>query len=91
MKALLLCDAVVIEAQKNNNNEIETQAHQLLGVLYRRMDQTDKSISEYEKAIAISNNDAAKVEAQISLGDIYLKIVSTKGGRDLSPNGKLHF
>ena len=68
-----LCDAVVIAAEKNNNNEIETQAHKLLGVLYRRMDQTDKSISEYEKAIAISNSDAVKVEAQISLGDIYFK------------------
>ncbi len=66
-----LGNAVVLTAQTKHNNEIETQAHQLLGKAYRRMNQTDTSIAEYEKVISISSDDAAKSEAQICLGDIY--------------------
>ena len=66
-----LSDAIVLAAQEKHDNEIETQAHQLLGVLYRRMNQTDKSIAEYEKAFSVSNDDAIKGEVQVSLGDIY--------------------
>jgi tetratricopeptide (TPR) repeat protein len=66
-----LSDATILAAQTSRDNEIETRAHQLLGVIYRRMNQTDKSIAEYEKVISISNDDAAKSDAQISLGDIY--------------------
>jgi tetratricopeptide (TPR) repeat protein len=64
-------EAVILAAQTNNENEIETQAHELLGVLYRRMNQTDKSIAEYEKAVSIANNDADKCDALIRVGDIY--------------------
>ena len=66
-----LSDVTIVAAQTSRDNEIETQAHQLLGVLYRRMNETDKSIAEYEKAISVSTDDAAKGDAQISLGDIY--------------------
>jgi tetratricopeptide (TPR) repeat protein len=66
-----LSDAAILVAQTSHDNEIETQFHQLLGVLYRRLDQTDKSIAEYEKAISISTDDDAKGDAQMSLGDIY--------------------
>ena len=66
-----LGEATVVAAQTSKDIEIETQAHKLLGILYRRMDQTDKSITEYEKIISISTNDDAKGDAQISLGDIY--------------------
>ena len=66
-----LSDATILAAQASHDNEIETQAHQLLGVLYRRMNQTEKSIAEYEKAISISSDDDAKSDAQMSLGDIY--------------------
>jgi tetratricopeptide (TPR) repeat protein len=64
-------NAVVLTAQTSRDNEIESQAHQLLGVLYRRMKQTDQSIAEYEKAISVSTNDALRGDAQISMGDIY--------------------
>ena len=64
-------DAAVLAAQTSHDKKIETRAHQLLGVLYRRMNQTDKSITEYEKVISISTDDAARGDAQISLGDIY--------------------
>ncbi len=66
-----LSDATILAAQASHENEIETQAHKLLGVLYRRMNQTDKSIAEYEKAISVSTDDTARGDAQISLGDIY--------------------
>jgi tetratricopeptide (TPR) repeat protein len=66
-----LGDATVSAAQTSHDNEIETQAHKLLGIIYRRMNQTDKSIAEYEKIISISSDDDAKGDAQISLGDIY--------------------
>ena len=66
-----LADATVVAAQSNHNNEIETQAHKLLGILYGRMNQTDKSIAEYEKLISISTDDDARGDAKISIGDIY--------------------
>jgi len=66
-------NTAVLVAQKRHDNEVETQAHQLLGVLYGRMNQTDKSIAEYEKVISVSTDDAAKGDAQISLGDIYFE------------------
>ena len=66
-----LGEATVVAAQTSHNTEIETQAHKVLGIIYRRMNETDKSISEYEKIISISSDDNAKGDAQISLGDIY--------------------
>jgi tetratricopeptide (TPR) repeat protein len=70
---LRLGDAVVTAAHTEEENELEAQAHQLLGVLYRRMNQMDKSIAEYEKVIAVSTNDALRGDAQISMGDMYFK------------------
>ena len=70
-EGIRLSDATVLAAQASHDNEIETQAHQLLGALYRRMNQADKSIAEYEKAISVSTDDSAKGNAQINLGDIY--------------------
>ena len=70
-EGIQLSTAVIAAAQKDNDNEMETQAHKLLGVLYNRLDQTDKSIAEYEKIIATSTDDVEKSSAQISLGDIY--------------------
>jgi len=66
-----LSDATVLAAQTSHNDEIETQAHELLGVLYRRMNDTAKSISEYEKVISLSTDNFVRGRAQISLGDIY--------------------
>ena len=66
-----LGDATVSTAQNDHNSEIETQAHLLLGVLYRRMNQMEKSIAEYDKAISLTGDDFIKGSAQISLGDIY--------------------
>ena len=66
-----LGDVTVAAAQNNHNSEIETQAHLLLGVLYRRMNQMEKSIAEYEKAISLTGDDFIKGSAQINLGDIY--------------------
>jgi tetratricopeptide (TPR) repeat protein len=66
-----LGDATVLAAQTSHKSDIETQAHLLLGVLYHRMNETDKSVAEYEKAISISSDDFVKGEAQISLGDMY--------------------
>ena len=66
-----LSEATISAAQTSHENEIEAQAHKLLGVLYRRMSQTDKSIAEYEKVISVSSDDATRGDAQISLGDIY--------------------
>jgi cellulose synthase operon protein C len=67
-----LGDAVVMAAQKNNERTIESQAHLLLGELYYRTNEIEKSVDEYEKAISLSNDDLAKGEAQIRLGDIYV-------------------
>jgi tetratricopeptide (TPR) repeat protein len=75
-------DAVIVTAKNNSENVIETQARQLLGELYRRMNQTDKSIAEYEKAIAISKNDDAKCDAQIRVGDIYFADGQFKKARE---------
>jgi tetratricopeptide (TPR) repeat protein len=69
--AVRLSEATVLAAQTHHDNEIESKAHHLLGVIYRRIKQTDKSISEYEKEISISTDNGAKGDAQISLGDIY--------------------
>jgi TolA-binding protein len=66
-----LGEATVAAAQTSHDTEIETQAHKVLGSIYRRMNETDKSISEYEKIVSISADDDAKGDAQISLGDIY--------------------
>jgi TolA-binding protein len=66
-----LGEATVSASQTSHNTEIETQAHKVLGIIYRRMNQPDKSIAEYEKLISISTDDDAKGDAQISLGDIY--------------------
>jgi tetratricopeptide (TPR) repeat protein len=66
-----LGDATVLAAQATHEREIETQAHLVLSVLYRRMNQTDKAIAEYEKAISLTGDDFVKGEAQISLGDVY--------------------
>jgi TolA-binding protein len=66
-----LGEATISASQTSHNTEIETQAHKVLGIIYRRMNQPDKSIAEYEKLISISTDDDAKGDAQISLGDIY--------------------
>ena len=66
-----LSDATVLAAQTNHNDEIETQAHELLGKLYLRMNDTAKSIAEYEKVISLSPDNFVRGQAQISLGDIY--------------------
>lgn len=66
-----LGEATVSAAQTSHNTEIETQAHKVLGIIYHRMNQTDKSIAEYEKLISISTDDDAKGDAQINLGNIY--------------------
>ena len=66
-----LGDATVTAAQVNHNDEIESQAHELLGMFYRRMNDTVNSIAEYEKVISISNDNFIKGEAQARLGDIY--------------------
>jgi TolA-binding protein len=68
-----LSDATVLAAQTSHNDEIETQAHELLGVLYRRMNDTAKSIAEYEKVILLSTDNFVRSQAQISLGDIYFE------------------
>ena len=62
---------VVAAAQTDHENEIEAQAHALLGVLYRRMKQTEKSIAEFEKVITVSTNDATRSDAQIKMGELY--------------------
>ncbi len=64
-------EATISAAQTSDENEIETQAHQLLGLLYRRMKQIDKAVMEYEKVVALSTDKEIKADAQITLGDIY--------------------
>jgi tetratricopeptide (TPR) repeat protein len=66
-----LAEQTVSDAIKNNEDEIETQTHLLLGVLYNNSNQPDKAIAEYEKGIEIAGDNDIKSEAQISLGKVY--------------------
>ena len=66
-----LGDMTVKSAHADHEWDIETQAHLLLGLCYRRKNDLEKSIAEYEQAIATSKDDFVKSQAQISLGDIY--------------------
>ena len=69
-EGIRLSDATVLSAHSSGEKKIEGQAHQLLGLLYRRTKQTEKAILEYEKTIALSSDNELKRDAQVSLGDI---------------------
>ena len=66
-----MCESTITAAQASDDSKIETQAHHILGRLYLQEKQTDSAVVEYEKEIALSNDDNAKVEAQMNLGSIY--------------------
>jgi tetratricopeptide (TPR) repeat protein len=66
-----MCESTISAAKASNDNKIETQAHRILGRLYLQEKQTDKAVMEYEKEIALSDDDNTKVEAQLNLGSIY--------------------
>ncbi|RPI02367.1 MAG: hypothetical protein EHM64_14075, partial [Ignavibacteriae bacterium] len=68
-----LSQAAGTTAQAIGDRDSETQAHLLLGILYRRMNPTEKSIAEYEKAVSISRDDDVRGNAQISMGDIFFE------------------
>ena len=70
-ECIRLSEATISAAQTSRDVEIEAQAHQLLGSLYRRMKQNDKAVIEYEKVVTLSADEESKADAQISLGDIY--------------------
>jgi len=66
-----MCDSTITAAKASGNGKIETQAHHILGRLYLQEKQTDKAVAEYEREIALSNDDNEKVEVQMNLGSIY--------------------
>jgi tetratricopeptide (TPR) repeat protein len=66
-----MCESTITAAKASDDRKIETQAHHILGRLYLEENQTDSAVVQYEKEIALSNDDNAKVEAQMNLGSIY--------------------
>ncbi len=66
-----MCDSIISAAKLSDDNKIETQAHRILGRLYLQEKQTDKAVMEFEKEIALLNDDDTKAEVQMNLGSIY--------------------
>ena len=63
----------VAAAREHHEREIEAQAHFLLGSLYRKTDQLEKAVAEYDTVCAVSRNDELRGETRIELGDMYFK------------------
>jgi tetratricopeptide (TPR) repeat protein len=66
-----MCESTITAAKANNDIKIEIHAHRILGRLYLQQKQIDKAVVEFEKGIALSDDDDMKVEAQMNLGSIY--------------------
>jgi tetratricopeptide (TPR) repeat protein len=66
-----MCESIISTAKLSGDNKIETQAHRILGRLYLQEKQTDKAVMEFEKEIALLNDDNMKAEVQMNLGSIY--------------------
>jgi tetratricopeptide (TPR) repeat protein len=66
-----LCEAIIPAAKANDDKKVEIQAHQILALIYIRMNQNEKSVNEYEKVMALTSDKEIRRDAQIRLGDIY--------------------
>jgi tetratricopeptide (TPR) repeat protein len=66
-----MCESTIAAAKASDDSKIETQAHRILGRLYLQEKQTDKAVMEFEKEIALLNDDNTKAEVQMNLGSIY--------------------
>ena len=66
-----MCESTIDMAKAGNDSKIETQAHRILGRLYLQEKQTDKAVTEFEKEIALLNDDNTKAEVQMNLGSVY--------------------
>jgi tetratricopeptide (TPR) repeat protein len=66
-----MCESTISAAKASDDSKIETQAHRILGRLYLQEKQTDKAVMEFEKEIALLNDDNTKAEVQMNLGSIY--------------------
>jgi tetratricopeptide (TPR) repeat protein len=66
-----MCESTIAAAKASGDSKIETQAHRILGRLYLQEKQTDKAVMEFEKEIALLNDDNTKAEVQMNLGSIY--------------------
>lgn len=66
-----MCESIISAAKLSDDSKIETQARRILGRLYLQEKQTDKAVMEFEKEIALLNDDNTKAEVQMNLGSIY--------------------
>jgi tetratricopeptide (TPR) repeat protein len=66
-----LASETVEFAKNRHERDIESQAHRVLANLYRKTDQPEKAIAEYDTVVSIAPDDYIKGEAQIGAGDIY--------------------
>ncbi len=66
-----ICESVIAAAKASGDVESEIQARRILGKIYLQQKQIDKAVVEFEKEIALSDDDDMKAEAQMNLGSIY--------------------
>jgi tetratricopeptide (TPR) repeat protein len=66
-----ICESTIAAAKRSGDDEIEVQAHLLLGRFYLMSKETEKTITEYAIAVKLSTDEEVKTDIQLRLGDIY--------------------
>lgn len=70
-EGIRICESAISLAKEDHDEDLEAQAHQVLGSLYLIQKRWDNAIIENEKILAFSVNKDLKAETVMKLGDIH--------------------